>query len=78
MTAATSISVVILAQAPALDELSIVGYGAVLGGLVGGAGARARHLPPDQVSRHTLDGSFTGGIFMFLLWLGAVVTPYLR
>jgi hypothetical protein len=63
------------ARLPDPGQPSTVGIGLALGGLAGGAVARARRLPHEQVSRMTLGGSFVGGWVAVAAWAIAAFTP---
>ena len=50
------------ARLPDPGQLSTVALAAVLGGMAGGAIARARRLPHDSVARFTQTGAFVTGV----------------
>ncbi|HST43001.1 MAG TPA: hypothetical protein VLK58_25980 [Conexibacter sp.] len=63
------------ARLPDPGQLSTVALAAVLGGMVGGAIARARRLSHDSVARFTQTGAFVAGWAAALIWLGLWLTP---
>lgn len=63
------------ARLPDPSQLSTVAVAAVLGGMVGGAIARARRLPHESVARFTQTGAFVARWIAFAAWSATWVTP---
>jgi hypothetical protein len=65
------------AQLPDPGNPSIVAFGAVVGGLVGGLVARVRRLSPERVAHATNFGVLCGGWCGTSAWLTTYIATHL-